>query len=82
MNNIDDIYEQGFTKWDYSFGADADTFSTPEDNYALYLLRSSKEALKKSFGKKNVAAIRAKAREQLTGDANTNVRICGNSIYF
>nr|DAJ86688.1 MAG TPA: hypothetical protein [Caudoviricetes sp.] len=82
MKTVDEMYEQGFTKWDYSFGADADTFSTPEDNYALYLLRSSKEALKKSFGKKNVAAIRAKAREQLTGNANTNVRICGNEIYF
>lgn len=82
MKTVDEMYEQGFTKWDYSFGADADTFDNPEDNYALYLLRSSKEALKKSFGKKNMSAIRAKAREQLTGDANANVRICGNSIYF
>lgn len=65
MKNIDDIYEQGFADWDYSFGADADTFDNPEDNYALYLLRSSKEALKKSFGKKNVSAIRAKAGKNI-----------------
>ena len=31
MKNIDDIYEQGFADWDYSFGADADTFDNPED---------------------------------------------------
>lgn len=82
MNNIDDIYEQDFADWDYSFGADADTFADPKDNYALYILRSSKERLKKRFGKKNVAAILARARKQLTGDANGNVRICGDLICF
>jgi len=82
MNNIDDIYEQNFADWDYSFGADADTFDNPEDNYALFLLRAPIETIEDRFGVKNAPAILARARKQLTGDANGNVRICGDLICF
>lgn len=82
MKTVDEMYEQGFTKWDYSFGADADTFDNPEDNYALFLLRAPIETIEDRFGVKNAPAILARARKQLTGDANGNVRICGNEIYF
>ena len=72
MNNIDDIYEQDFADWDYSFGADADTFSTPEDNCAVYpavVKRKAQKTLRQKkcgrhLGKSKKTAHRRRQRQR------------------